>query len=120
MKQIETEETSIRDFSLLAVSKSPSLIPFATSGKSFLVSKSPCPHSCNPQPGAVYHSLPLSLAAQICRKVAFAFVFDERDVSAADDVGCLYELDVRGALPEPIYAQGDRRRRKTVGIAYSI
>lgn len=38
-------------------------------------------------------------------KVAFAFVFDERDVSAADDVGCLSELDVRGAVPEPIYAQ---------------
>jgi len=39
------------------------------------------------------------------RKVTFAFVFDERDASAADDVGCLCELDVRRAVPEPIYAQ---------------
>ena len=69
-------------------------------------------------PRALYHGLPLSLAAHswhrrhrgfegvgFAGKVTFAFIFDERDVSAADDVGCLCELDVRGAIPEPIYAQ---------------
>ena len=39
------------------------------------------------------------------RRVAFAFIFDERDVFAADDVGCPCMLDVKGAVPEPIYAQ---------------
>ena len=38
-------------------------------------------------------------------KVAFAFIFDERDGSAADDVGRPCELDVRGAISEPISAQ---------------
>ena len=63
-------------------------------------------------------SLRLSLAAHswhrrhggfegvgFARRVAFAFIFDERDVSAADDVGCPCILDVKGAIPEPIYAQ---------------
>ena len=47
---------------------------------------------------------------RVAKKVAFAFVFDERAESAAVDVGRLCELDVRGT---PIYAQageGDRRR----------
>ena len=63
-------------------------------------------------------SLPLSLAAHsshrrhrdfegvgFAGKVAFVFILDERDVSAADDIGCLCKLDARGAVAEPIYAQ---------------
>ena len=66
----------------------------------------------------LYISLPLSLAAhswhwrhggfkgvEFAGKVAFAFIFDERDGSAADDVGRPCELDVRGAISEPISAQ---------------
>ena len=38
----QSNRTSIRLFSLLAISKSPSLIPFATGAQSFLLSHSPC------------------------------------------------------------------------------